>query len=338
MGACLGGGPEGNPIFKKYELHEKLGSGTFATVRRVVKKNDSSVQKALKITSLRNLKEEEIEALKNEVTILGICSHPHVVRLHESYITQDKIYMVQDLLSGGELFDRIIEQTFFSEKEAAKTVAQIASALSYLHEKNIVHRDLKPENLLLTDKSDDYAVKIIDFGLAKQSTELMSMPCGTPGYVAPEILKRRKYHKEVDIWSLGVITYILLCGFPPFHDDGNNLKNLYKQIRAGKYSFPKKYWSNISKEAILLIKKMLQVKPRNRIFAGKILKDKWITETAPAIVQNLKGTTKNSTAFEKNLRKTRAITKLRKGVRIIMALKKLSYLLEHPKSIKSKRR
>lgn len=327
MGACLGGGPEGNPIFKKYELHEKLGSGTFATVRRVVQKNNNTNQKALKITSLRNLKDEEIEALKNEVTILGECSHPHVVKLYESYITNDKIYMVQDLLSGGELFDRIIEQTFFSEKEAAKVIAQIASALDYLHLQNIVHRDLKPENLLLTDKSDKYDVKIIDFGLAKKSTELMSMPCGTPGYVAPEILKRRKYHKEVDIWSLGVITYILLCGFPPFHDDGNNLKNLYKQIRAGKYSFPKKYWANISKEAILLIKKMLQVKPRNRIDASAIIRDKWITSTAPNVVKNLVDD-KSSSGFTKNLRRTRAIAKLRKGARIILALNKLAHMLD----------
>jgi len=323
MGACLGAGPEGNPIFKKYELHEKLGSGTFATVRRVVNKNDNSDQKALKITSLRNLKEEEVEALKNEVVILGVCSHTHVVKLHESYITADKIYMVQDLLSGGELFDRIIEQTFFSEAEAGKVVGQIASALAYLHEKDIVHRDLKPENLLLTDKTDKYSVKIIDFGLAKQSKDLMSMPCGTPGYVAPEILKRRKYHKEVDIWSLGVITYILLCGFPPFHDDGNNLKNLYKQIRAGKYSFPKKYWKNISKEAIMLIKKMLQVKPRNRIAAAKIETDVWVTKHSQTQTGNLL-----DDGLATGLRKTRAITKLRKGVRIIMALKKLSALLD----------
>jgi len=328
MGACLGSGPEGNPIYKKYELHEKLGSGTFATVRRVVLKEDSNVQKALKITSLRNLKSEEVDALKNEVTILGICDHPHVVRLYESYITPDKIYMVQDLLRGGELFDRIIEQTFFSELEAAKVVYQIADALKYLHENDIVHRDLKPENLLLTEKSDEYDVKIIDFGLAKQSKELMSMPCGTPGYVAPEILKRRKYHKEVDVWSLGVITYILLCGFPPFHDDGNNLKNLYKQIRAGKYSFPKKYWSNISKEAILLIKQMLQVKPRIRITAHKITKNAWVRSKTKKDFGAAELVNLNEESYANNMRKTRAITKLRKGVRIIMALKKLSHLLD----------
>merc|ERR1719330_1525760 len=320
MGGCLS--PTQNPIYREYDLHEKLGSGTFATVRRIVRKGDPSDAKALKITSLRNLKQEEVTALKNEVDILNNVQHPNVVRLYEHYITEDKIYMVQDLLAGGELFDRIIEQTYFSEKEAAKVVFEIAGALEYLHSKNVVHRDLKPENLLLTDKTDNYHVKIIDFGLAKCSADKMDMPCGTPGYVAPEILKRKSYHKEVDIWSLGVITYILLCGFPPFHDDGNNLKNLYKQIRSGKYTFPPKFWANISKEAILLIKKMLQVKPRNRISASKLLTDKWIVSTAPAISTNIAGSLGTS------LRKTRAITKLRKGVRIIMALQKLSKLLE----------
>lgn len=317
---CIASTPGGtNPIFQKYELHEKLGSGTFATVRRVVNKKDEKDQKALKITSLRNLKTEEIAALRNEVDILQIIEHENVVRLHESHITNEKIYMVQDLLSGGELFDRIIAQTFFSEKEAARVVQQIADALQYLHERNIVHRDLKPENLLLTDNTPNYKIKIIDFGLAKQSSEPMVMPCGTPGYVAPEILKRRKYHKEVDVWSLGVITYILLCGFPPFHDDGNNLKNLYKQIRAGKYSFPKKYWGEISDEAKNLIQRMLVVKPRQRITSEKVLTDVWLKNNND---QNL------GSNYIGQMRQTRCIEKLRKGVRVIMALKKLSHLLD----------
>jgi len=319
MGGCLQG--NGNPIYAKYELHEKLGSGTFATVRRIVNKRDPDDEKALKITSLRNLKEEEIEALKNEVNILRAVSHDNVVKLYEDYITEDKIYMVQDLLSGGELFDRIIEQTFFSEQEAAKVVKQIADALSYLHKLNVVHRDLKPENLLLTNKSENYDVKIIDFGLAKQSEDLMTMPCGTPGYVAPEILRRKKYHREVDIWSLGVITYILLCGFPPFHDDGNNLKNLYKQIRAGKYSFPEKFWGNISKDAKDLIRRMLTTKPKNRITAAEILDDPWIQGKAP--------NTDLSGDYINALRRTTTVEKLRRGVRVVMALKKLVHVLEN---------
>lgn len=310
-----------NPIYAKYEVHEKLGSGTFATVRRIVNKRDESDEKALKITSLRNLKKEEIDALRNEVLILETISHPHVVTLYESFETEDKIYMVQDLLSGGELFDRIIDQTFFSESEAARVIRQITSALVYLHEQNIVHRDLKPENLLLTNTTDDYDVKIIDFGLAKQSEEPMTMPCGTPGYVAPEILKRKKYHKEVDIWSLGVITYILLCGFPPFHDDGSNLKNLYKQIRNGKYSFPDKYWKNISEDAKNLIRKMLTVKPRHRIKAPKVLKDPWLQEGV-ASSQALQGN------YIFALRRHQTVEKLRRGVRVIMSIRKLLHMYE----------
>lgn len=310
-----------NPIFDKYIIKEKLGSGTFATVRKIENKRDPTDVKALKITSLRNLKPDEVSALKNEVTILGSIAHPHIVKLYEHYETPDKIFMVQDLLSGGELFDRIIEQTFFSEKEAARVVKQIASALIYLHDRDIVHRDLKPENLLLTDKSKDhYDIKIIDFGLAKQSATKMQMPCGTPGYVAPEILKKRKYHKQVDVWSLGVITYILLCGFPPFVDDGNNLKSLYKQIRKGNYTFPDKYWKNISDDAKKLISCMLEVKVHKRYTAQQVLDDPWTRETAPGGV--LQG------HFIDALRRHQTVEKLRRGVQVIMALKKLQHLFE----------
>jgi len=313
MGGLCGPGTR-NTIYAQYDVHEKLGSGTFATVRRITLKTDPTTQKALKITSLKNLKKEEVEALQNEVKILGKISHSNVVKLWESFETEDKIYMVQDLLSGGELFDRIIQQTYFSEAEAAKCITQVTSALVYLHKQNIVHRDLKPENLLLTSNSDDYDVKIIDFGLAKCSPDPMVMPCGTPGYVAPEILKRKPYHKAVDIWSLGVIMYILLCGFPPFHEENGDLKKLYKQIRAGKYTFPPKFWKNISEQAKDLIRRMLTVRPNNRITAEGIMNDRWL-EAAP--------TTGLSKAYYSNLRRHQAIDKLRRGVRVVLALRKI---------------
>jgi len=265
-------------------------------------------------------KKEEVDALRNEVVILSKIKHSNVVKLWESFETEDKIYMVQDLLSGGELFDRIIQQTYFSESEAAKCISQVTSALVYLHKLNIVHRDLKPENLLLTNNTDDYNVKIIDFGLAKCSSEPMNMPCGTPGYVAPEILKRKPYHKSVDIWSLGVIMYILLCGFPPFHEENGDLKKLYKQIRAGKYTFPPKFWKSISNDAKDLIKRMLTVRPSQRITAEQILKDVWL-EKAPT--QALEG------GYVENLRRHQAVEKLKRGVRVVLALRKIIAVFEN---------
>jgi len=317
---CLVSTTPSNPIYQDYNVHERLGSGTFATVRRIVRKKEPHDEKALKITSLRGLKLEEVDALRNEVDILSEVEHKHVVQLYEHHETDEKIYMVQDLLRGGELFDRIIENVYFSEAEAAKVVAQIADALVYLHKRNIVHRDLKPENLLLTDTSENYDIKIIDFGLAKKSEKPLEMPCGTPGYVAPEILKRKKYHKPVDIWSLGVITYILLCGFPPFHDDQNNLKALYKQIRKADIQFPQKYWGNISMDAKNLIRSMLEKTVRRRITAEQLLDAPWIKGNAPSEALG--------SQYITNIRRTNTIDKMKRAVRVVMGLKKLIRMLE----------
>lgn len=140
-------------------------------------------------------------------------------------------------------------QTFYNEKEARDLVFILLSAVKYLHDRNIVHRDLKPENVLLTSKKDDAEIKLADFGFAERVTSMNSLTtqCGTPGYVAPEILKNDKYGKPVDMWSIGVITYILLGGYPPFHDE--NQRNLFSKIKRGKYEFHAEYWSAVSDEA-----------------------------------------------------------------------------------------
>lgn len=320
MGICTSQRNVDNHILNKYDLLEKLGSGTFAVVRRAVNKKNPNDEKALKIVSLKGLKSEEVKALENEVAILNAVEHIHVVHLYDSYQSNTTLYLLQDLLTGGELFDRIIEEKSFSEAKAAKVILQVCSALVYLHNLNIVHRDLKPENLLLTTSADDYDVKIIDFGLAKKSDLPMDMPCGTPGYVAPEILKKRKYHKQVDVWSLGVITYILLCGFPPFVDNGGDLKKLYKQIKAARYSFPQKYWGKISKDAIDLIKGMLNPKPKKRLTANQVLQSSWIQGNAP--IEEL-----DSSGVQR-LRRTQLVQKLRRGVRCVLALKRLVHILE----------
>jgi len=186
-----------------------------------------------------------------------------------------------ELATGGELFDSIVSRGKYSEKDAARVVQQVASACHYLHAIGIVHRDLKPENLLLESKAADARVKIADFGLSKimEATSVLQTACGTPGYVAPEVLLGEGYNQEVDVWSIGVITYILLCGFPPFYADSN--AKLFEKIMAGSYTFPSPYWDKISESAKDLIKKMLVVEPKQRYSSKQVMDHPWIQGLAP---------------------------------------------------------
>lgn len=171
------------------------------------------------------------------------------------------MYLVMEIMTGGELFDRIVEKEAYTEAEAVETIRPIIDALHYCHEMGIIHRDLKPENLLYETKDDGSIVKIGDFGLARFVTpgSYATTACGTPGYVAPEIIRGEKYGKEVDFWSIGIIIYILLCGFPPFYDDDNAA--LFEAIKKCEYTFPSPYWDNISDEAKNCIQGLLQVEP-----------------------------------------------------------------------------
>jgi calcium/calmodulin-dependent protein kinase I len=160
-------------------------------------------------------------------------THPNIIKLFSVYDEKKKMNLVMELVTGGELFDRIVDSGHFSEKDAAETSHKLISAIKYMHAQGVVHRDLKPENMLMTDSTKDAEVKITDFGLSKINDErstLMKTPCGTPGYIAPEMLHLKGYGSEVDLWSAGVIVYILLCGFPPFYAD--NDAQLFTQIKV----------------------------------------------------------------------------------------------------------
>ena len=255
-------------ISKHWNVSKKvLGKGSFATVRSAKKKdpNDEHVKSfpeivAIKIIDKKSVSAEELPLLHDEVDIMHKIDHDGCVRSSRFMIPQN-VFMVVEMCTGGELFDRIVEKEKYGESEASAVIRQVAEGLLYLHSQNIVHRDLKPENLLYVDKSDDAAVKITDFGLAKYTgagvdAPAMTTACGTPGYVAPEVLQRDAvYGKEVDMWSLGVITYIVLCGFPPFYDD--NHQRLFSMIKACRYDFPSPYWDGVSESAKDLIKKLL---------------------------------------------------------------------------------
>jgi calcium/calmodulin-dependent protein kinase I len=227
---------------------------------------------AIKIID-KSLCKNKPEMLTNEVDILLRVQHQNIIALRDIFDTPDKMMLCMELVTGGELFDRIVEREQFNETEAKEVMRQLFSAMAYLHNVGIVHRDLKPENLLLSSEKDN-VIKIADFGLSKIYTEeMMSTACGTPGYVAPEILECAGYTKQIDMWSCGVIMYILLCGYPPFYNESDAV--LFETIMAGSYEFHSPYWDNISTEAKDLIKKLLVVNPTERITAKQALKHEW---------------------------------------------------------------
>jgi calcium/calmodulin-dependent protein kinase I len=242
-------------IKKVFSIGSKLGTGGFAVVRKCKRRKDGVVF-ALKVINKKNLDKDDLVILESEVNIMRQVSHPNIVKLHDVFDSRSKMCLVLDLLEGGELFDRIIEKGHFRESDAANCFAQMVLALKYLHDKQIVHRDLKPENLLFATKANDSAIKLIDFGLAGSIKDgLLKTPCGTPNYVAPEILRRQKYGVQADMWSIGVILYIILCGFPPFYDENDDLGRLYRKIKRADYDMPSPYWDNITPDAKDLVKK-----------------------------------------------------------------------------------
>mmetsp|Transcript_22679 Transcript_22679/g.45833 ORF Transcript_22679/g.45833 Transcript_22679/m.45833 type:complete len:335 (-) Transcript_22679:39-1043(-) len=268
-------------IKKYYDIGDTLGKGSFAVVKVGIPK-DGSGNVAIKIIDKKDAQFDK-EALETEIAIMKKVDHPNCIKLHEVFDEKAKMYLVLDLVTGGELFDRIIARGHYSEKDAAHLLHDVINAIGYLHSVGIVHRDLKPENLLYAcsdENSDQYdVIKVADFGLAKvvngMGDHTMSTTCGTPGYVAPEVLEQAGgYGPEVDIWSTGVILYILLCGFPPFYDENNAV--LFQQIKKGDYSFPSPYWDDISEGAKDLVKKMLQVEYKKRLTVKQTLEHPWV--------------------------------------------------------------
>eukprot|EP00754_Rhynchopus_humris_P025434 Rhum_TRINITY_DN14945_c6_g1::Rhum_TRINITY_DN14945_c6_g1_i1::g.130917::m.130917/K08794/CAMK1; calcium/calmodulin-dependent protein kinase I len=279
-----------------YSMGEVLGKGSFAKVKMGMHYK-SSKKVAIKIIEKNNI-EVKIESLKTEVKILMNVKHPNIVSLLDVFEDDDKLYLIMELMTGGELFDKICNDypNGYSEKQAADLTRQIIEAVKYLHGKGIIHRDLKPENLLFSHPDDDSAqIKISDFGLAKiwSGDTLARTACGSPNYVAPEILlnEMRGYTFAVDMWSVGVIVYVLLCGFCPFFDE--NTPALFRAITAGKYSFPDPYWKSISDEAKDFIRRLLVVNPEQRMTPEQALQHPWIsdnksTEPISDITKNMK--------------------------------------------------
>jgi len=264
-----------NTVEDKYHLKDVLGTGAFSQVRLAESKESPGDLYAIKVIDKKALKGKE-DSLENEIRVLRRLDHPNVVKLLEAYESKSSVYLVMELVTGGELFDRIVEKGSYTEKDAADLIKQVLSAVAYMHSSGVVHRDLKPENLLYHSPDEDSKIMISDFGLSKmEESGIMATACGTPGYVAPEVLAQKPYGKEVDVWSIGVISYILLCGYPPFYDE--NDANLFAQILKGEFEFDSPYWDDISLEAKEFIRSLMCVEVDKRLSCEEAMEHAWIT-------------------------------------------------------------
>jgi serine/threonine protein kinase len=258
-----------------YIIQHELGTGAFSVVKQCKRKINGHLA-AVKIIEKEGVSESDLVNLKEEIDILSSMNHEHIIKCEGHYDEPKTFYIVTELVAGGELFDRIVQKTYYSEKDARDLIRIFLKTMAYVHEQGVVHRDLKPENLLLVADDDDSDIKIADFGLAKRLTDLKpnEPPCGTPAYVAPEIIRNEPYGVEVDIWSIGVTCYVLLAGYPPFYDE--DMRKLFRKIKEGKYHFHEQHWSDKSPESMDCIRKMLAVNPKERWTAKQLLDHAWV--------------------------------------------------------------
>ena len=264
----------------KYKIIKEIGTGGFSRCL-LVKNKTTGIEYACK--ELPKKKLSDYEGLMREVNLMIKLDHPNIIKLYEVYENDKNIYLIMELCTGGELFDRIVENTEngvqFTEKQAANLFKQMMSAINYCHKNGIVHRDLKPENLLYLNKDKNSPVKVIDFGMSKRfdSKHFMSEKVGTAYYISPEVLNG-KYDEKCDIWSAGVILYIIICGYPCFNGDDDD--EIFAAIQKGKINFPSPEWDSISNDAKELIKKMC-CSPNKRLTAEQVLNETWVKDNAP---------------------------------------------------------
>uniref|UniRef100_A0A1J3DBZ7 non-specific serine/threonine protein kinase n=1 Tax=Noccaea caerulescens TaxID=107243 RepID=A0A1J3DBZ7_NOCCA len=258
-------------LFGKYDIGKLLGCGAFAKVYQAEDLQNNGESVAIKVVQKKRLKDGLTAHVKREISVMRRLRHPHIVLLSEVLATKTKIYFVMELAKGGELFSRITSNRF-TEKLSRKYFRQLISAVRYCHARGVFHRDLKPENLLLDEKRD---LKVSDFGLSAMKEQIhpdgmLHTLCGTPAYVAPELLLKKGYDgSKADIWSCGVVLFLLNAGYLPFRDP--NIMGLYRKIHKAQYRMPD--WT--SPELRHLLRRLLEPEPEKRITVEEILKDKW---------------------------------------------------------------
>ncbi|EDV29000.1 uncharacterized protein TRIADDRAFT_49758 [Trichoplax adhaerens] len=310
-------------VHSKYSFKDVLGTGAFSEV--VLAENKQTKEKfAIKCIDKRAVKGKE-KSLENEIAILQKVEHPNIVKLIELYDSKTHLYLIMELVTGGELFDRIVQKGSYTERDASVLIKQVLEAVGYLHDIGIVHRDLKPENLLYYSPADDSKIMISDFGLSHMDDgTAMATACGTPGYVAPEVLAQEPYGKEVDCWSIGVISYILLCGYPPFYDEDDT--ELFAQIMRAAYEFDSPYWDDISDSAKDFINGLMCKIVKRRVSCLQALRHPWISG-GEALTKNIHESVSNQ--MKKNFAKKKWKQAYNAAV-VIRRLKQLGIIAASP--------
>jgi len=268
-----------NTVPCQYKTGKTLGQGTYAVVKEAVKISTGEYF-ACKVINKRLMEGRE-HMVRNEIQVLKKVSQGHlnIVTLWDYFETLNNLYLVTDICTGGELFDRICAKGSYYEKDACHLVRVVTDAVDYLHTQGIVHRDLKPENLLFRSKEEDADLLIADFGLSRMMDEgkinVLNTTCGTPGYMAPEIFQKKGHGKPVDMWAIGVITYFLLCGYTPF-DRESNVEEIQAICKADYHFAPKEYWENVSGTARDFINRCLTIDPAVRMTPKQALAHPWL--------------------------------------------------------------
>uniref|UniRef100_F7E1X1 CaM kinase-like vesicle-associated protein n=1 Tax=Monodelphis domestica TaxID=13616 RepID=F7E1X1_MONDO len=271
-------------VTDRYDLGQVIKTEEFCEIFRAKDKATGKLHTCKKFLKRDGRKVRK--AAKNEIIILKMVKHPNILQLVDVFVTRKEYFIFLELATGREVFDWILDQGYYSERDTSNVVRQVLEAVAYLHSLKIVHRNLKLENLVYYNRLKNSKIVISDFHLAKLENGLIKEPCGTPEYLAPEVVGRQRYGRPVDCWAIGVIMYILLSGNPPFYEEveedeyENHDKNLFRKILAGDYEFDSPYWDDISQAAKDLVTRLMEVEQDQRITAEEAISHEWISGNA----------------------------------------------------------
>uniref|UniRef100_A0A3Q0RQ84 CaM kinase-like vesicle-associated protein n=2 Tax=Heroini TaxID=318529 RepID=A0A3Q0RQ84_AMPCI len=305
-------------VTDKYDLGQIVKSEEFCEIFRAKDRNTLKMYTCKKFHKKDGRKVRK--AAKNEIMILKMVKHHNILQLVDAFETKKEYFIFLELATGREVFDWILDQGYYSERDTSNVMRQVLEAVAYLHSLKIVHRNLK--NLVYFNRLKHSKIVISDFQLAKLENRLIKDPCGTPEYLAPEVVARQRYGRPVDCWAIGVIMYILLSGNPPFYDDAeeddsdNRDKNLFLKILSGDYEFDSPYWDDISDSAKSLVASLMEVDQDQRLTAQEAIAHEWISGNA-ASDKNIKDGV--CAQIEKNFAKA----KWKKAVRVTTLMKRL---------------